>query len=64
MMLEVLIAILPYVVSVVSVLGVVYTAHQAHNTELTAAYFNKMTAAYEQLMSCLTEFAYTPDPDT
>ena len=46
----------PYVVAIISVLGVVFTA------QLKAAYFQKMSDAYEQYFDALVRYVYNDPP--
>ena len=47
-MLELIKAVAPYVAALTGLLGGIYAAVKSNSNQLTAAYFNRMTAAYEQ----------------
>ena len=63
-MLELIKAVAPYVAALVGLLGGVYAAVKSNSNQLTAAYFNRMTAAYEQHWKAFTEFVYHPTDET
>lgn len=63
-MIELIKAVAPYVAALVGLLGGVYAAVKSNSNQLTAAYFNKMTAAYEQHWKAFTEFVYCPNDVT
>ena len=48
----------PYVVAIISVLGVVFTAYHERASQLKAAYFQKMSDAYEQYFDALVRYVY------
>ena len=52
----------PYVVAVISVLGVVFTAYHERASQLKAAYFQKMSDAYEQYFDALVRYVYNDPP--
>lgn len=62
--LELIKAIAPYIVALIGMLGGVYAAIRANHNQLTAAYFTKMTAAYERHWEAFTEFVYNPTDET
>ena len=55
-MLELIKVIAPYIAALVGLLGGVYASVRSNSNQLTAAYFNKMTAAYEQHWKAFAEF--------
>ena len=52
----------PYVVAIISVLGVVFTAYHERASQLKAAYFQKMSDAYEQYFDALVRYVYNDPP--
>lgn len=50
----------PYIVAIIGVIGGVFVAVQNNKNQLTAAYFDRMTAAYEQHWKAFSEFVYEP----
>lgn len=61
---DTLVALSPYIVAVISIFGVIFTAIKARDTQLSAAYFSKMTTAYEDFWECFTLFVYCPNDET
>lgn len=55
---DALTTIAPYLVAIISVLGVIYSSRKSKDNQLATAYFNKMTDAYEQLMTSFASFVY------
>lgn len=62
-MLELIKAAAPYVAALAGLLGGIYAAVKSNSNQLTAAYFNRMTAAYEQHWNAFVEFAYNPNDE-
>lgn len=62
-MLEIIGFVAPYATAVIGLLGGVYAAIKSNSNQLTAAYFNRMTSAYETLWQCFTTFVYTPSDE-
>ena len=52
----------PYVVAIISVFGVVFTAYHERASQLKAAYFQKMSDAYEQYFDALVRYVYNDPP--
>ena len=63
-MLELIKAVAPYVAALVGLLGGVYAAVKSNSNQLTAAYFNRMTAAYEKHWEAFAEYVYHPTEQT
>lgn len=55
---DALTTIAPYLVAIISVLGVIYSTRKSKDNQLATAYFNKMTDAYERLMTSFAGFVY------
>ena len=53
--------IAPYIVAIISLIGGVWVAVRNNKNQLTAAYFDRMTAAYERHWSAFAEFVYEPN---
>ena len=51
-----------YVEAIISVLGVVFTAYHERASQLKAAYFQKMSDAYEQYFDALVRYVYNDPP--
>ena len=64
MTVELISAIAPYVAALVGLLGGVYAVVRSNSNQLTAAYFTRMTAAYEAHWLAFTEFVYRPTDET
>lgn len=61
---EIIVTSAPYIVAILGLLGAVYTAVRANSNQLTAAYFSRMTEAYEQYWKAFSEFVYHPEDST
>nr|DAL63602.1 MAG TPA_asm: toxin [Caudoviricetes sp.] len=60
-MLEWIKVVAPYIVAIIGLLGGIWVAARNNKNQLTAAYFDRMTAAYEQHWKAFSEFVYEPN---
>lgn len=60
-MLEWITVVAPYIVAIIGLLGGIWVAVWNNKNQLTAAYFDRMTAAYEQHWKAFAEFVYEPN---
>lgn len=60
-MLEWIKVVAPYIVAIIGLLGGIWVAARNNKNQLTAAYFDRMTAAYEQHWKAFAEFVYEPN---
>lgn len=54
----------PYVTAIVALLGSVYAVGRGNRNQLAAAYFEKMSTAYEQHWESFARFVYDPTDET
>lgn len=60
-MLEWIKIVAPYIVAIIGLLGGIWVAVRDNKNQLNAAYFDRMTAAYEQHWKAFSEFVYEPN---
>ena len=60
-MLEWITVVDTYIVAIIGLLGGIWVAVWNNKNQLTAAYFDRMTAAYEQHWKAFAEFVYEPN---
>lgn len=63
-MLEWINTLAPYMIAIASVIAGIYSVVCSGGNQLDAAYFEKMTAAYEQHWKAFSEFVYHPSDKT
>ena len=63
-MLEWINTLAPYMIAIASVIAGIYSVVCSGGNQLDAAYFEKMTSAYEQHWKAFSEFVYHPSDKT